>query len=301
MLPANKLISALNVQKAISSAMGNSVTKQSVIRKAVTTISGFDSYEQALALTDRNALIKNSVWAERGFFSNEVLVHAGFLTFHFDCANGHVNVGGIDEDSLFASFDLPETLKGYAIVDDEMHYSHSKKSITLNLSAYVFTITRDSENSATIEAKSLIKENYFLDKRFCFSGSDFNKLEGLLNKDLRLAELFYAMDLTESGDVEKEAKAIGISELDLENTIWTAIWLKNDKDPEIGITRVMTKTLGVVCDLYINKYLSNRYIDSDANIDFVLNKLNISPFDFNLLRNMARNEAQRFKFSHFIK
>jgi hypothetical protein len=51
MLPISRLGSALKIQEVLSLATNNFVTKQSIIHQATAIAGGFDSFEQALAVT----------------------------------------------------------------------------------------------------------------------------------------------------------------------------------------------------------------------------------------------------------
>mgnify|MGYP001365472358 CR=1 FL=1 len=298
MLNSSKIVSALKVQKTLSAAMGNEVTKQSVIHKAVVSMSEFDSFEQMMALTDRSTLIKESLWAERELDANEIIIHAGGLSAHLCLSDAAIRIYSHDGLSLIGTLYLPQELGTYMVLDDDIEYSHKNKSIEISAGGFKFFFMRKSPIIMNILGHDR-DGNAIFNKSFSSSKEALESLDDALDIKKQMAMLVSTMDRLEwdDGDVIRDALKIGLTKEEVMQTVWTAICLhtkafEDNKKP-------MCKTLGVVCYLYFKNHLHGRDRFSNRNIGNLIGELDLDPHALMLLRNMAKNAYDRFTLTHY--
>lgn len=298
MLNSSKIVSALKVQKTLSAAMGNEVTKQSVIHKAIVSMSDFDSFEQMMSLTDRSTLIKESLWAEREFDANEIIIHAGGLSAHLCLSDSAIRIYSHDGLSLIGILYLPKELGDYMVMDEDVEYSHKNKSIEVSAGGFNFFFIRKSPTIMNILGHDRDGSAIF-NRSFSANKEALERLDDALDIKKQMAMLLSTMDRLEwiDDDIIREALKIGLTKEDVVRTAWTAICLhtkafEDNKKP-------MCKTLGVVCHLLFKKHLHGRDRFSNRNIGNLIGELDLDPHALMLLRNMAKNAYDRFTLTHY--
>jgi len=305
---SNNLPIATRVQQALSLATNNTVTKQSIIQQACAVISDFDSFEEAMALTDREHLIKNRLWFERDIF-DEVVIHAGqtSLTLNLIHASeivvstryAHTDEEKSNDDDRFG-IALNPFLTGTAVFDKNITYNHQLSMITILVGGETIEFHRINHSTVSISA---FRNN----KRYLFETLKVDGSDLAMSDQMDVTRLL-AKFLTDISLYDEATTGNGhLVDLDLDretidSALDTARYIRFDlaDEGEPKPDNYNTKLLGLVIAAFEDTYITKQNLKGDFYED-MLDDNNVPVEMTKYLFNMARNEKNCYLFTHYNK
>lgn len=305
MIPISRLCNAIQLQKALSVATNNFVSKQSTVHQAAAEYSGFDSFQQALALTDRSEMIINSLWAEQYNWTHQKLwhIHSGHYTFCIDTSECMLFVSHLDGSGEF-EYELPDVLQDYVISEQEIEYDHSMKKIvirTLKHIDIIFQRHADDKVGFAIHHKGTVTDKTS-GKNFPICSHTMNKSLILLDSATQLPRLLDEISAVCDRDINHLANTNGITGQFISDTIDTASWLfeldkgNDDYANELKPEHTQAASIGYVADLYLH--------DTPNDTSWVVEMRESMSTDnrlLNFFRGMASADRKQYEFKHYLK
>lgn len=304
MLPISRLCDTAQLQKALSVATNNFVSKQSTVQQAAAALSGFESFQQALALTDRSEMIINSLWAEQYNWTHHKLwhIHAGHYTLCINTADSSIEVSHLDGE-MVDEIPLPNALTDYVIAENEIEYDHClKKLVIRTLVGIDIVFHRYGDNNLGVLINHRDTSQACTSKCYDIHVQAIRESMVLLDTATQLPRLLDEISAACEHNMSQIAAENEITEQYITDTINTASWLfeldkgNDDYASELKPKHTLAAPIGYIADLYLSK---------SPNQDFwvtqMCDSMSIDTALLNFFRGMAKADSKVYLFKHYLK